>query len=54
MSYSKKCGTTKAGSIPNPDFDQYFPLSGTALSIGDNSLPMGVALKISQVAVEAK
>jgi hypothetical protein len=27
---------------------------GTALSIGDHSLPMGVALKISQVAVEAR
>ena len=27
---------------------------GTALSIGDNPLPMGVALKISQVAVEAR
>jgi hypothetical protein len=27
---------------------------GTALSIGDNSLPMGVALKMSQVAVEAR
>jgi hypothetical protein len=27
---------------------------GTALSIGDNALPMGVALQISQVAVEAR
>lgn len=27
---------------------------GTALSIGDNPLPFGVALKISQVAIEAK
>ena len=27
---------------------------GTALSIGDNSLPLGVALKISQVAIEAR
>src|SRR5688572_30011687 len=27
---------------------------GTALSIGDNSLPMGVALQMSQVAVEAR
>jgi hypothetical protein len=27
---------------------------GTALSIGDNPLPLGVALKISQVAIEAK
>jgi hypothetical protein len=27
---------------------------GTALSIGDNPLPLGVALKISQLAIEAK
>jgi len=27
---------------------------GTALSIGDNSLPLGVALKISQLAIEAR
>jgi hypothetical protein len=27
---------------------------GTALSIGDNPLPMGIALKMSQVAVEAR
>jgi hypothetical protein len=27
---------------------------GTALSIGDNPLPLGVALKISQVAIEAR
>ncbi|HEU4343847.1 MAG TPA: hypothetical protein VFU31_20025 [Candidatus Binatia bacterium] len=27
---------------------------GTALSIGDNPLPMGIALKISQVAVETR
>jgi hypothetical protein len=27
---------------------------GTALSIGDNPLPMGVGLKISQAAVEAR
>jgi hypothetical protein len=27
---------------------------GTALSIGDNPLPLGVALKISQVAIEVK
>jgi hypothetical protein len=27
---------------------------GTALSTGDNSLPMGIALKISQAAVEAR
>ena len=27
---------------------------GTALSIGDNSLPNGIALKISQVAVDTK
>jgi hypothetical protein len=27
---------------------------GTALSTGDNSLPLGVALKISQVAAEAR
>jgi hypothetical protein len=27
---------------------------GTALSIGDNALPMGIALQMSQVAVEAR
>ena len=27
---------------------------GTALSIGDNALPFGIALKISQAAIEAK
>jgi hypothetical protein len=27
---------------------------GTALSIGDNPLPLGIALKISQVAIEAR
>ena len=27
---------------------------GTALSIGDNPLPMGIELKMSQVAVEAR
>jgi hypothetical protein len=27
---------------------------GTALSIGDNPLPLGVALKISEVAIEAR
>jgi hypothetical protein len=27
---------------------------GTALSIGDNPLPLGIALKMSQVAIEAK
>jgi hypothetical protein len=27
---------------------------GTALSTGDNPLPMGIALKISQVAVAAR
>ena len=27
---------------------------GTALSTGDNPLPMGIALKISQAAVEAR
>jgi hypothetical protein len=52
----KLAETTKAKEAVSKEKVSSWELgrSGTALSIGDNSLPMGVALQISQVAVEAK
>jgi hypothetical protein len=52
----KLAETTKAKEAVSKEKVSSWELgrSGTALSIGDNSLPMGVALNISQAAVEAK